>query len=263
MADEVASRCAADAGDGAGERDGEVGLDGCEGTGEGFGVAVEVDAHLEGEGPAGGVIGPVGRAAGVGEVVGVVLRLEHVEHLRAEGLRGENDVGARGIVLAVDVKGSAGLLDFDAGLHEAVDELGRGGEVGLVGGDDVAARVLLRGVVEDLVVEFGGDALGAWAGGVAGVGREYAGAVDVCAALFGFGFEGFDAFGCDGPVVFAAVLNGVFAHQIEVVEEVGALAGGIVEHGAVVGLLIGDGGGVVPELRLDGIDKVVARKLLG
>ena len=60
----------------------------------------------------------------------------------------------------------------------------------------------------------------------------------------------------------AAVLDGVLAHQVEVVEEVGALAGGVVEHGAVVGLLVGDGLGVVPELRLDGVDKVVARKLL-
>ena len=76
---------------------------------------------------------------------------------------------------------------------------------------------------------------------LARVGREYACAVDVCAALFGFGLEGFYAFGRDGPVVFAAVRDGVFAHQIEVVEEVGALAGGIIEHGAVVGLLIGDG----------------------
>ena len=100
-----------------------------------------MDAHLEGEGPAGGVVGPVGRAAGVGEVVGVVLRLEHVEDLRAEGLRGEDDVGAGGVVLAGDVEVGAGLLDFDAGLHQAVDEFGRGGEVGLVGGDDVAARV--------------------------------------------------------------------------------------------------------------------------
>ena len=84
----------------------------------------------------------------------------------------------------------------------------------------------------------------------------------MCAALFGFGLEGVDALGCDGPVVLAAVLNGVLAHEVEVVEQVGALAGGVVEHGAVVGLLIGDGRGVVPELRLDGIDKVVARELL-
>ena len=169
MADEIAGRGAADAGDGAGDGDGEVGLDGREGTGEGLGVAIEVDAHLEGEGPAGGVIGPVGRAAGIGEVVGVVLRLEHVEHLRAECLRGEDDVGAGGIVLAVDVEVGAGLLDLDAGLHEAVDELGRGGEVGLVGGDDVAARVLQLGIVEHLVVEIGGNALGAGACGVGDV----------------------------------------------------------------------------------------------
>ena len=165
-------------------------------------------------------------------------------------------------MLTGDFKVRAGLLDFDAGLHQAVDEFGRGGKVGLIGGHDVAARVLQFGIVEDLVVEIGRNALGAWACGVARVGREYAGAVDVCPALFGFGLEGFYAFRRDGPVVLAAVLNGVLAHQIEVVEEVGALAGGIVEHGAVVGLLVGDGRGVVPELRLDGFDKVVARELL-
>jgi hypothetical protein len=56
-------------------------------------------------------------------------------------------------VLAGDVEGGGGPLHGDAGLHEGVDELDGGGEVGLVGGEDVAARIAVGGVVEDFGVE--------------------------------------------------------------------------------------------------------------
>ena len=59
------------------------------------------------------------------------------------------------------------------------------------------------------------------------------------------------------------MLDGALAHDIHVVEQVGALAGGVVEHGAVVGLLVGDGLGVVPGLGSDGVGLVAAGKLAG
>src|ERR1700690_2241519 len=61
---------------------------------------VELHAHLHGESPARDVIGPVGRAAGIREIVGVILRLKHIHPVPPESLRGLHDVGARGIVLA-------------------------------------------------------------------------------------------------------------------------------------------------------------------
>ena len=48
--------------------------------------AVELHGHLERERPAGRCRRADRRAAGIGEIVGVVLRLEHVEHVGAERL---------------------------------------------------------------------------------------------------------------------------------------------------------------------------------
>ena len=48
---------------------------------------VELDAHLIGEGPAGNVIGGNRRSARVSEIVGMVLRLEHIHHVGTERLR--------------------------------------------------------------------------------------------------------------------------------------------------------------------------------
>src|SRR5664279_1462145 len=45
----------------------------------------------------------------------------------------------------------------DAGLQQCVDELGGGGEIGLAGGDDVAARIAQFGIVQDGVVQVLGD----------------------------------------------------------------------------------------------------------
>ena len=59
------------------------------------------------------------------------------------------------------------------------------------------------------------------------------------------------------------MLDGALAHDIHVVEQVGALAGGVVEHGAVVGLFVGDGLGVVPGLGSNGVGLVAAGKLAG
>ena len=58
---------------------------------EGLEDAVELHAHLEGERPAGAVVGRNRRAARVLEVVRMILRLEHVEHVRAKCLRRLHD----------------------------------------------------------------------------------------------------------------------------------------------------------------------------
>ena len=153
--DEVAGGFS-NAADGAGRRCGQVGGDLFKRAGEAGVEAGEGDAHLIGEGPAGGVVGAGGRGAGVGKVVGVVLGLEHVEDLGAVALGTGDDERAGGVVFAVDVEGGRGTLDGDAGLHKGVDEFDGGGEVGLVGGKDVAAGVAMGGVVEDGGVEAGG-----------------------------------------------------------------------------------------------------------
>ena len=54
--------------------------------------AVELHAHLIGERPTGVVVRRDGRAAGIREVVGIVLRLEHVEPVGPERLRALHDI---------------------------------------------------------------------------------------------------------------------------------------------------------------------------
>ena len=122
-----------------------------EGAVEGLHHAIELHAHLHGERPAGDVVGALGRAAGIGEIVGVILRLEHVQHVRAEGLVAFHHEAARGIILAGDGEGRCGLVNGDAVLQQRVDEFGGGGEIGLIGGDDVAARIAQFGIVQNLL----------------------------------------------------------------------------------------------------------------
>ena len=161
-------------------------------------------------------------------------------------------------MLAGDFEVCGGLLDFDAALHEGVDEFGCGGEVGLIGGEDVAAGVAVCGIVEDFFVEVGwcgGCVFECWCCGGASVWLGFGGFGG------GFGFEGFDAFGGDGPGVFVAMVDGVLRHAVGVVEEMLALAGGVVEDGAVVGLFVGDGLAEVPELWGDGVREIVGGEL--
>ena len=154
----------------------------------------------------------------------------------------------------------------DAGFQERVGEFDGGGEVRLVGGEDVAAWVAMRGVVKDGVVESGGNwapkdlvrarvrvrlpcllllvrlLLRVWLQ-LRCVRRDLRlwRCLRVCCFFCCGFFEGFDALGGDGPGVLAAALDGVLAHDVDVIEDGGAVAGGVVEHGAVVGLLVGDG----------------------
>ena len=111
--------------------------------------------HLESEGPAGDIVRRIGRAAGIAKIVGVILRFEHVEHVRAESLGGLDDVGSGGIGLPGDGEAGGGALDVDAGLQQSIEELDRVGEIGLIGRDDISARIAKFGIVQDLVVKVG------------------------------------------------------------------------------------------------------------
>ena len=71
----------------------------------------------------------------------MVLRLEHVHHVRPERLRRLDDVRVRRIRLAVHGERRRRAVDRDAGLDQRVDELRRGAEVRLIRRDDEAARI--------------------------------------------------------------------------------------------------------------------------
>ena len=82
----------------------------------------------------------------------MILRLEHVEHVRPERLRGLHDVRAGRIAscpATVNARGRA--MDGHAGLDQRVDELGRGREVGLIRRQDVAARIAQAGIAQELL----------------------------------------------------------------------------------------------------------------
>ena len=113
--------------------------------------AVELDPHLERERPAGDVVRRNGRPAGIAKIVGMILRLEHVEHVRAERLRGLHDKRARRITSCPPPGNSAvacsTVIPF---LSSALTNLVGGGEIGLIGGNDVAARIAILRVVQDV-----------------------------------------------------------------------------------------------------------------
>ena len=131
--------------------------------------AVDLDAHLIGQRPARAVVRAGRRAARIGNVVGMVLRLEHVEHVGPECLRGLDDVGAGRVVLARHGERGRRAMNRHAGLDERVDELGRRREVGLVGRKDETARVARRGIAQELL-EILGRTSAAAATAAAGVG---------------------------------------------------------------------------------------------
>ena len=140
-------------------------------------------------------------------------------------------------------------MDLNARFGEGVDELDGGGEVGLGSGEDVAAGIaevrLLHGLIE-----FGGGGGGLGAGGAGGR-----------LVLSDEGFDGVDLGRGGGPGVFAAAVNGVFAHFPDVIEERFAIAGGEIEDGAVGGDRVIDGLAVVPLLGCDGEGLVAGGEL--
>ena len=71
----------------------------------------------------------------------MILRLEHVDHVRAERLVVITTNEPAGYFLPATLNVARRALDGDVHLAQRVDELHRGGEVGLVRRDDVAARI--------------------------------------------------------------------------------------------------------------------------
>ncbi|MNJ31664.1 hypothetical protein D3C77_263080 [compost metagenome] len=206
--------------------------------------AVELHAHLQRQGVAGGVIGQLGRAARILQVVRVVLRLEHIQHVRAIGLGRLHHIGAGRIGLAADGEGARGALHVDARLDQAVEEGDGGGQVGLIGGDDVAARVAPRRVAQHLVIQ---------------------GRVDAATAvrlLASGGLERVDAARGDAPGVGIALVDGVLAHAPDVEQHPVLVARGVVQDGAIDRQGVIDRLGEMPGLRRDRHGQVVARQLV-
>src|SRR5687768_7693577 len=114
-----------------------------EGTAEWIEHAIELHAHLVGERPAGVVIGRSRRSPRIGNVVWMHLRLEHIDDVRAERLRGSHDQRIHRITFSANGKWSSGAMYDDAGLDQSVGEFRGREKVALVGGDDVSARVAL------------------------------------------------------------------------------------------------------------------------
>ena len=115
--------------------------------------AIEIHAHLVRQRIAGDVVRRLGRAAGEFGIVRMILRLEHVDHVRAIGLRGLHDVRPRRIALAAGRERRGRAVDIDAVLDQRVEERDRRRHVALVGRQHIAARVALRRVLQHLGVQ--------------------------------------------------------------------------------------------------------------
>jgi len=111
--------------------------------------AVEANIHEVRERVTGGVVRRDRRTAGIAKVVGVVLGLKHIEHVRAECLRGLHDIRSGRIILSACRKLTRGAVDRNAAFQQDVDELDRSWEIGLVGRKDVGTGVPQFGLVED------------------------------------------------------------------------------------------------------------------
>ncbi len=123
----------------------------------------------------------------------MVLRLEHVEEVRAERLRGLDDIGTSRVRLSGRLERRGCAVDGDAGADQGVDELRRRQEVGLIRRKNVSARIAQRGI------------------------RHRPG----------------DAVRRGGPPVAAALLDRVPPHPVDVGEPRLPMARGGVEDGAV------------------------------
>src|ERR1035438_2290750 len=84
--------------------------------------AIELDAHLERQRVSGDIVGRNGRTAGITEIVGVILRFEHIENVGAKGLRSLDNPGTCWIMFARDVEDRGGAMDCDTGLDEGRSE---------------------------------------------------------------------------------------------------------------------------------------------
>src|SRR5260370_13804610 len=85
-------------------------------TSESVQDAIELHAHLICQRVAGDIIGRDGRTTWITEIVGMILRLEHIENVRPECLSRFHQPGSSRIVLACDVEIRASALNRDSRL---------------------------------------------------------------------------------------------------------------------------------------------------
>ena len=230
------------------------GGDGLEGAVHAVEHAVELQPHLVRQRPARHVVGRNGRATGELEVVGVILRLEHVEQVRAERLRRLEDVRPGRVLLAAGREGRGGAVRGEAGLDHDVHELRRGEEVALAGRQHVGARIAPLGLAQQLVVlrRHG-------RGPAAGHGARVGGLE--LHVLGDLRLHRRHVPRRHGPRVGGALPDGVPAHHVDVVEQRLAVALREVEHRVVSGDRVVDRLAEVPRLRGDGRREVAAGQL--
>src|SRR5215831_264529 len=106
-------------------------------------------------------------------------------------------------------------MHFDAGADKNVDELGRSEEIRLVRAKDVAARVAPGRIAEEAF--------------------EFLGAAGPLLEFRPAGLGRLDDFRCNGPAVAAAAFDRFVAHTPEVMEQVLAIARGVIEDPLVSG----------------------------
>ena len=205
---------------------------------------VELDPHLVGQSVAGHVIRRLGRAARIFQVVRVILRLEHVEDVRAIGLGRPHDIRAGGIGLAGDREGLGRLVHVDAGLDQGVEEGDDGGHVGLIGGDHIAARVAALRRLQHRLVQ-------------AGVDRRAVGARLVLAR----GGQRLDAGRGGRPAILRAALDAVVAHLPDAQKQTFPVARRVVDDRPVHRPLVVQRVLQMPFARRDRGGAVIARQL--
>src|SRR5437879_629789 len=128
--------------------------------------------------------------------------------MSSECLRALHYIRAGGVAFAAHCEFGLGTLHLDAGVEQDVDELRRGEEVWLIRGQDVATWIA-QGRIAEEAVEF----------------LRIAAATPSASSPFpsleenSRGAGGLHDFGRDRPAIAVAVLDGVLAHEPNVVEE--------------------------------------------
>ena len=116
---------------------------------EPFHDPVELDAHLPRQRPSGVVVRGRRRGARIREVVGMLLLLEHVEHVRAERLVRLHHVRPGRITLPPKRERLGRAMHVHPVVEQRVHEFGGRREVDLARRDDEAAGLPVRGVAQE------------------------------------------------------------------------------------------------------------------
>ncbi len=186
----------------------------------------------------------------------MVLRFEHVQHVRAVSLRGAHHEAAGRIGFAAGGEGGGGAFHLHAVLDQGVQEGDGGGQVALIGRDDIGARVpVLRGL-QDAGIELGINLLGA-------AGARAAGAIDAIFLERGGIGQALHFRWRYRPTVAAALFDAVGAHAPDVEQQPLPVARGVIEHGAVERPLIVQRVLQLPRPRADRQHFIAARHLRG